>query len=317
MNKIVETANWVIDRQIEGLEGIRESIAEKFPDLIKLISGIKGKVILSGMGKSGHIANKIAATMASTGTPAFFVHPSEASHGDLGMITKDDCVILLSNSGETAELKDIILYSRYNEIPLIGVVRRPKSLLVEQANISFVLPELKEASLVNAPTTSTTMMLVWGDCLAVALAENKGFSKEEFNKFHPGGSLGSQFTKVSEIMRKDSAHLPICNKNDTIENVILSISKYALGCTAICENGKLIGIVTDGDLRRYFNEIDKKTKAEDLMTKDPISCNEDTLATEALSVIQKNDIQVLPVVNKENELKGIISFHQLIDKGVF
>ena len=190
---ILASARAVITREVEGLEAVATALDAQFIALVEKIAGLKGRVIVSGMGKSGHIARKIAATLSSTGTPSHFVHPSEASHGDLGMITPDDLVMCLSNSGETHELRDIIAYTRRFAIPLVAMVRRAESMLVESADIAIVLPEVPEASPIGAPTTSTTMMLAYGDALAVALLEYKGFSKNDFGVYHPGGKLGSQF----------------------------------------------------------------------------------------------------------------------------
>ena len=190
----------VLNQEIKGLKALADSLDEHFARAVDRIAGIKGRVIVSGMGKSGHVARKIAATLSSTGTPALFVHPGEASHGDLGMITKDDAVLALSNSGETAELSDLIAYCKRFAIPLIAMVRRKSSMLVGAADIAMVLPEIPEAPPTDAPTTSTTMMIALGDALAVALMQRKGFTKEDFSVFHPGGKLGKAFIRVSDLM---------------------------------------------------------------------------------------------------------------------
>lgn len=312
----IEVAKATIHTEIEGLQALEHALDEKFTEAVKLIAACKGKIILSGMGKSGHIATKIAATLASTGTTSIFVHPAEASHGDLGMIDARDIVILLSNSGETAELKDIIFYCKRFSIPIIAIVRRKTSTLVEAANIAFILPEVPEVSSVAAPTTSTTMMLAWGDALAMAVMEYKGFSKDDFGKFHPGGKLGSQFIHVSQLMLKGDA-LPIINESDKMSEVILTITKKALGCAvAVDKNGKLQGIITDGDLRRHMNENIISKTAADLLNRNPKTIKPQTLAIEALGIMNSKAITTLIVCDDENKLQGIIHIHNLLSAGI-
>ncbi|MGB1540205.1 MAG: KpsF/GutQ family sugar-phosphate isomerase, partial [Rickettsiales bacterium] len=208
----IVSARKVLEQEIAGLTALCESLDTTFVSAVNLIAGTNGRLILSGMGKSGHVARKIAATMASTGTPAYFVHPGEASHGDLGMITREDTVMLFSNSGETAELSDMIAYCKRFTIPLIGVVRRKTSTLVEEANVALLLPDTPEASPTGAPTTSTTMMMALGDALAVALLERRGFTRDEFHVFHPGGKLGQALTRVETLMHMgDEVPLVVCD----------------------------------------------------------------------------------------------------------
>lgn len=312
----IEVAKATIHTEIEGLKALEHALDEKFTEAVKLIASCKGKIILSGMGKSGHIATKIAATLASTGTTSIFVHPAEASHGDLGMIDVNDIVILLSNSGETAELKDIIFYCKRFSIPIIAIVRRKTSTLVEAANIPFVLPEVPEVSSVAAPTTSTTMMLAWGDALAMAVMEYKGFSKDDFGKFHPGGKLGSQFIHVSQLMLKGNS-LPIIKETDSMSDVIITITKKALGCAvALDNNGKVVGIITDGDLRRHMNENIINKQAKDLLNRSPKSIKPSTLAIEALGIMNSKAITTLIVCDDENKLQGIIHIHNLLSAGI-
>lgn len=316
MTDAIKIAKATIDREIDGLKALEKALDKKFVRAVDLICSCKGKLVISGMGKSGHIANKIAATFASTGTPAIFVHPAEASHGDLGMITKGDVAILLSNSGETAELKDVIFYCKRFAIPVISIVRRKTSTLVESSDIAFILPEIPEVSSVAAPTTSTTMMLAWGDALAMAVMDQKGFSNDDFGTFHPGGKLGSQFIKVSQLMLK-GASLPIIKENDKMSDVILTITKKALGCAvAVDAKGKLVGIITDGDLRRHMNENIIKKKAKDLLHKNPKNIKSSKLAVEALELMNRYSITTLPVCDDKDKLVGMIHIHHLLSAGI-
>ena len=316
MSNVIKIAKSVIDKEIAGLEAIKSNFDNKFENLVKIIQESKGKVILSGMGKSGHIANKIVATLASTGTPSFFIHPAEASHGDLGMITKDDIVILLSNSGETKELSDIICYCKRFNIVLVALVRRNTSILVEESDIAIILPESPEASTVNAPTTSTTMMLAFGDALAVVLAEEKGFSKMDFNVFHPGGKLGSQFIKTEKIMRKNP-YIPLVKEGDNMKDVILTISQKSLGCAGVIDNQeKLVGIITDGDLRRHLEEVGfLNKKAVEVMTKNPITIKKESLAISAVNIMQEKQITDI-FVTESDEVIGILHIHDCFKAGI-
>ncbi|MBU6338820.1 MAG: KpsF/GutQ family sugar-phosphate isomerase [Rickettsiales bacterium] len=315
----IESARRTIETEIEGLNSLFSCFDENYIKAIDLILNCKGRVILSGMGKSGHVANKIAATLASTGTPAFFIHPGEASHGDLGMITKDDVVILLSNSGETKELKDIIFYCRRFEIPIIGMVRRAESELVNSSTIAFVLSKIPEANKVNAPTTSTTMMLALGDAIAVSLIEAKGFNDEHFGVFHPGGKLGAAFVRVREIMRKNS-HIPIVKENMKMSEVLIEITSKHLGCTAVIDaNNELIGIITDGDLRRHISNDFLNQTAKEVMTKKPILIDSEMLAVDAIAVMNKKSITSLFVVDEKSNKKkvtGILHIHDCLKSGI-
>ncbi len=316
MSPEIKTARFVIEKEIEGLRALENALDERFVKAVALITGCKGKLVLSGMGKSGHIATKIAATFASTGTPAIFVHPAEASHGDLGMITANDIAVLLSNSGETAELRDIIFYCKRFSIPIIAIVRRKTSMLVESADIAFTLPDIDEASPVAAPTTSTTMMLAWGDALAMSVMEKKGFSNENFGVFHPGGKLGSQFITVANIMAKGDM-LPIIKETDKMSEVILAITRKSLGCAiSISEKGKPTGIITDGDLRRHMGENIINKTAADLLHKNPKSIRQSALAVEALAIMNKNSITSLLVVDDSEKLVGVLHIHHLLSAGI-
>lgn len=316
MSDYKKIADHVIDVEIQGLEAIKGKFDDKFTRLVTEIIELKGRVIISGMGKSGHIANKICATLASTGTPAFFIHPGEASHGDLGMITPNDLVILLSNSGETKELADIIHYCKRFAIKLVGIVRRPTSVLVEAADIPIILPEIPEASEVNAPTTSTTMMLAFGDALAITLAESRGFGKEDFNVFHPGGKLGSNFIKVDKLMRKD-LDLPVCNTDTLMSEAIITMSEKAMGCVAVIDQqGKLAGIITDGDLRRHMSNNLLDSPAQDNMTKNPLTIAAHALAIEAVNIMNQKNITTIFVVDDQQKPIGALHIHDCLKAGV-
>jgi len=305
----------VLNQEIKGLEALADTLNEKFSAAVETIYNIKGRVIVSGMGKSGHIARKIAATFASTGTPAFFVHPGEASHGDLGMITPDDALILLSNSGETAELKDIIEYTRRFSIPLIAVVRRQSSVLVESADIALVLPEIPEASNSAAPTTSTTMMIAFGDALAVALMQRRGFKPEDLQVFHPGGKIGKNFIKVSDLMRTGE-NMPVVKETAPMSETLLVITEKSLGCAGVVDaDGKLTGIITDGDLRRHMKDNIVAMKAREVMTQNPLKIRPNALALEALALMNEKKVTNLFVLEKGRPA-GIIHIHDVLRAGV-
>lgn len=305
----------VLDQEIKGLTALADSLDADFAKAVECIAGLKGRVIVTGMGKSGHVARKIAATFASTGTPAHFVHPGEASHGDLGMITKDDAVLALSNSGETAELSDIIGYCKRFSIPLIAVVRRAGSMLVKDATIALVLPNIPEAPPVDAPTTSTTMMMALGDALAIALTERRGFTKDDFSVFHPGGKLGKAFIRVEDLMHKGK-ELPLVKNSANMRDTLLAITAKRFGCAGIVDaKGKLAGIITDGDLRRHMSAKLLAKKASEVMTKKPLTIRPGALAVEALAIMNERSITTLFVVEKDKPA-GIIHIHDCLRAGV-
>jgi arabinose-5-phosphate isomerase len=302
--------------EIDGLKSLLDFFGENYIKAVDLILNCQGRIIVSGMGKSGHIANKIAATFASTGTPSFFIHPSEASHGDLGMITQNDVVILLSNSGETKELKDIIYFCKRFEIPTIGIVRRTESELTKASTIALVLPAIPEANHVNAPTTSTTMMLALGDALAVSLIDARGFNSEAFGVFHPGGKLGSHFLKVSELMRVGK-QIPLVAENQKMSEVLVEMTSKHLGCTGVIDaSEKLLGIITDGDLRRHIDQKFLDHTAIEIMTKNPITTSANALAVEAIAVMNKKSITSLLVLDEEKKVIGILHLHDCLRSGV-
>ncbi|HLR16828.1 MAG TPA: KpsF/GutQ family sugar-phosphate isomerase [Alcanivoracaceae bacterium] len=297
------------------------SINSQFENACERILACQGRVIVTGMGKSGHVAAKIAATFASTGTPSFFVHPAEASHGDLGMITPIDVVLALSNSGETSEVITILPVLKRRNIPLISITGRPESTLATQSDVHIPVIVDEEACPLNlAPTSSTTAALAMGDALAIALLEARGFSAEDFALSHPGGSLGRRLLlRVEDIMHKDD-DLPSVSITTSLRDAILNISQKGLGMTAVLNHDNtLAGVFTDGDLRRLFDQenIDYKSQnIADVMTKNPVVARPNMLAAEAVSLMETKKINGLIVVNDNNEAVGALNMHDLLKAGV-
>jgi arabinose-5-phosphate isomerase len=296
-------------------EALQDGLAAPFGDAVQKISGLKGRVIVTGVGKSGHIGSKIAATLASTGTPAFFVHPSEANHGDLGMIAADDAIIALSWSGETAELKGIIAYSRRFSIPLIAITAGQKSALAREADVVLLLPRVPEACPHGlAPTTSTLLQLVVGDALAIALLEARGFTPDHFRTFHPGGQLGANLTKIRDIMHIGDS-VPLVPSGTGMREAILEMSAKGFGCVAITsQDGALAGIVTDGDIRRQIGNDLLAMSVDEVMTRKPKSIGPDMLAASALQILNSSAITVLMVV-EDNRPVGLVHLHDLLRIG--
>ena len=313
----IEAARRVLATEISGLTALAKSLDRAFVEAIDALAAVQGRVIVTGMGKSGHIARKIAATLASTGTPALFVHPGEASHGDLGMIAPGDAVIALSNSGDTAELADILAYTRRFRIPLIAMTRRSESALADAADVALVLPASAEAcSLGLAPTTSTTMMLALGDAIAVALLERRGFSAEDFQALHPGGQLGQQLLRVADIMHEGAA-VPLVKRGASMADTILIITAKSFGCAGVTdEAGRLIGIITDGDLRRHMGTALLAERVETVMTPTPKTIRPQALAAEALGQMNAQAITSLFVVDDAWRPLGILHIHDLLRVGV-
>ena len=291
-------------------------LAEAFVRAIETIRAIKGRVIVTGVGKSGHIGSKIAATLASTGTPAYFVHAAEANHGDLGMIARDDAILAISWSGESAELRGTLAYAKRFSIPLIAITWNEKSALGKEADICLTLPKLQEACPNGlAPTTSTLLQLVVGDAIAVALLESRGFSATDFRTFHPGGSLGASLTHVSEIMHIGS-DLPLINLGASMEEAVNVISEKKFGCVAVIDTvGDLQGIITDGDLRRNLTRALNSMRVEDIMTKNPATIEPDALASTAMAELNKRSITSLLVCEGSKPV-GLIHLHDLLRIGV-
>lgn len=315
-NPDIASAAYVLKQEIKGLEALFDILDENFCAAVELIAQTKGRLIVSGMGKSGHVARKIVATLASTGTPSYFVHPGEASHGDLGMITTNDVVMLLSNSGETHELRDIVAYCARFSIPMIAMVRRRESTLVQEANIALVLPAIEEASPTGAPTTSTVMMMALGDAIAIALLEKRGFTREEFHVYHPGGKLGQAFTRVKGLMH-DGDEIPVVSSDMVMSEVLLVMTAKRFGVAGVVdEDGKLAGIITDGDLRRNLQNNLLEARAEQIMNPFPITIGEQSLAQEALGTMNERSITSLFVVNEQHKPIGILHIHDCLRAGI-
>ncbi len=317
-NKDIISAKHTIDKEIEALRMMEDSLNGNLTEALDLMQKIEGRVIVTGMGKSGHVGSKIAATLASTGTPSFFVHPGEASHGDLGMITSKDCVLAISNSGETRELSDIIIYCKRYGIPLIAVTKNPESALGKAGDILLRLPNDGEACPLGlAPTSSTTATIVLGDILAIALLERKGFTKTDFKQRHPGGKLGAYLQKVSDLMHTGD-DLPLVKEDATMQNVILTMSAKMLGCVGVIDNQKnLIGIITDGDLRRNMSNDVMTKVAKDIMTLNPKTITADILVAEALNIMNNTGKGITQLFVVDNKLPiGIIHMHDCLKSGV-
>ncbi len=313
-SQTISEAKRVLIAEADALKTLSEKLDSNFTTAIEKIKSIRGRVIVSGMGKSGHVGRKIAATLASTGTPAYFVHPGEASHGDLGMITADDLVLALSNSGETHELTDLIAYTRRFEIPLIAVTSGTDSELSRHADIALLLPKLPEACpLELAPMTSTTLMLGLGDAIAAALMAARGFTADQFNHYHPGGKLGRKLLKVSDLMH-GADNLPLCAPDTGMKNVLVLMSEKGFGCVGVVQNQKLSGIITDGDLRRHMSDHLLNEHAGNIMTAAPRTTRPDALAAEALA--QMKNITTLFVVDPQGAPVGILHIHDLLRAGV-
>ena len=315
------SARRTLSTETEGMQQLIAAMDGELGDaLVKAVDGIrraKGRIILTGMGKSGHIARKIAATLASTGTPASFVHPAEASHGDLGMITTDDVIIMISNSGESPELRDILTYSRRFKVLLIAITARPASTLGAEADITLPLPAAREACPNGlAPTTSTLLQLALGDALAMALLEDKGFSARDFKTFHPGGKLGAQLKHVSDVMHP-LVELPLADADIPMSEALILMTQRSYGCLGIADrDGKLIGIVTDGDLRRNMSAELLSRPAGDVMTRSPKTIDPGALTSEALEMLQSLKITSLFVIDGDGKPVGLIHIHDLLRIGI-
>jgi arabinose-5-phosphate isomerase len=310
------SARRVLHLEAAGIEALARSLDDCFSRALELLERVTGRVIVTGMGKSGHVARKMAATLASTGTPASFVHPAEASHGDLGMVTEHDAVIAFSNSGETPELADLVTYAKRFEIPLIGIIGRAKSTLAEAADVALVLPESPEACPMGlAPTTSTTVMLALGDAIAVAMLERKGFSADDFHLLHPGGKLGKRLLRVGQVMHAGAA-LPLVAPETPMSEALLVMSAKSFGCVGIVgPDGRLQGIVTDGDLRRHMSDNLPLLKAGAVMTANPKTIRREALASEALGYMNTRSITTLFVV-EDGRPVGIVHLHDCLRAGV-
>lgn len=311
MNSSLEIAKKTLWIESQALLALMSSLDHHFQAAIDLLFQTKGRVIISGMGKSGHMGRKIAATFSSTGRPSFFMHAAEAGHGDLGMVTPDDCLLLLSYTGETKELEPILTYAHRFGIPIISITGKSDSTLAKFSQISLILPQEPEACPLGlAPTTSTTMTLALGDALAVALLQKKGFTSQEFHNFHPKGSLGQQLKRIKMIMNKD---LPLVSPQTNMQDVILVMSEKRVGCVGVTDQ-QLIGMITDGDLRRHMSPNLLEKTAQDIMTKNPITIFEDDIVADILHLMNTREITNIFVTDKEKNPIGIVHIHDCLHK---
>ena len=311
-SKIINRAKKTLSTELREIKSLSKVINDNFYKAVILLSKIKGRVIITGIGKSAHIGNKISATLTSTGTPSYFIHATEASHGDLGGIKKNDCILAISNSGKTSELSDIINYSKRFDIPLISISSNSKSLLNKNSTIGIVYKKPVEACPLNlAPTSSTTVSLVIGDCIAMALLELKGFKSSQFKNFHPGGNLGKDLKKVSDIMHIGKS-LPLAKEKDKMAKTLITMTKKSFGCVGVINNSKkLVGIITDGDLRKNMNNNFFNLRASELMTKKPTTGDQNMLVGEVLNIMNTKKITNLFICEKNKPI-GIIHIHDLL-----
>ena len=313
----LDVARRVIRAEIRGLEGLAEALDDRFESAVTACAEVQGRIIVSGIGKSGHVGRKIAATLASTGTPAQFVHPVEASHGDLGMIGFDDLILALSNSGETSELADIVAYSRRFEIPLIAITGGARSTLADAADIVLLLPPAAEACPMGlAPTTSATMMMTLGDALAIALLERKRFSSSDFRLFHPGGRLGRRLLRVRDIMH-GGEEIPLVSPDALMSDAILVMTAKSFGCVGVCDaGGRLIGVITDGDLRRHMGASLLERTVAEIMHRRPKTITATALAMDALALMNRFAITSLFVFDEDERPIGFLHMHDCLRAGV-
>ncbi len=317
---ILTTARKVIEVEIEGLHAVKEKLGPSFVEAVELILSARGRVVVTGIGKSGLIGRKIVATLSSTGTPAFFLHPAEALHGDLGMVVGQDVLLAISNSGETEEVNKLLPTLKHRGVKIIAFTGQPGSTLAKEAHVVVDVGVPREACPLGvAPTASTTAVLAVGDALAMTLAKLRDIKLEDFRRNHPGGSLGERLrVQVQEIMLTGEA-LPLVERGQPMEEVLKEMDRKRLGCVLVLEKGRLVGILTDGDLRRAllrYGDL-RGLSVEVIMTRHPKVIRPERLAAEALELMEKNLITVLPVVNGEQEVIGILHLHDILGKGQF
>lgn len=313
---VIEIARNVVSKEIAGLTALRDSFGVDFECLTEILACNHGKIIVSGMGKSGHVARKIASTLSSIGFAAIFLHPAEAGHGDLGLISENDIVILLSNSGETKELYSIIDYCKKFENKIVGVTRKLDSTLYKCSDITILLPDVNEASDIDIPTTSATMMMVFGDALAIAMKEIINFTRVDYKKYHPHGNIGAKLTYISEIMHSKEA-LPVVFVEAKILDAAIEMTSKRLGCViVVCANGTVVGIVTDGDLRRNINANLSSCCVSDVMNDTPTVVSAGILASEAMALMRSKQITQLIVIDGEKKPIGVVHIHDLVNAGL-
>ena len=309
----IQTGKIVIDTEIKALVKLRDALSKEFKDAINILKNTRGKIVVSGIGKSGHIAKKISSTLSSIGSSSFFIHPAEANHGDLGMITKDECLILISNSGETVELFNLIVHSQKLKVPIISITSERKSTLAKKSDVCLEIPKNIEACpLELAPTSSTTSSLVLGDALAITLLEKNDFTKKKFSALHPGGKLGRLLLRVKDIM-KVGDDIPIVKKSQEMGEALIEITSKGLGCVGIIseKSGDLVGIITDGDLRRHMDKKFLEKKIENVMTKNPKTLSGNELIADALSLMNKESITTYFITEKMKPV-GVLHVHNIL-----
>jgi arabinose-5-phosphate isomerase len=315
----LDVARAVLATEMAGLRALSAALDGAFTRAVEVLAAISGRVVVSGMGKSGHVARKVAATLASTGTPALFVHPAEASHGDLGMIVAGDAVLALSNSGETPELADLVRHTRRFALPLLAVTASADSALASAADVLLLLPAASEACPMGlAPTTSTVMQMALGDALAVALLTKRGFTAADYRRFHPGGRLGARLRRVRELMHAGEA-VPLAGPELPMDAALLRITEKRFGCLGVTDDrGRLIGIITDGDLRRHMGPALLTRHVGEIMTPNPQTISPDALAAEALHAMNARErpITALFVVDQGQRPVGILHIHDLLRAGL-
>ena len=311
-NKILKSAKNTLSKELVSIKTLSSTFNNNFFRAVETINNLKGRVIVTGIGKSAHIGNKISATLASTGTPSYFIHATEASHGDLGSIQKNDCVVAISNSGETSELNNIIQFTKRFNITLISITSNPKSTLHKNSTIGILYKKPIEACPLNlAPTTSTTMAMIIGDCLAISLLELKGFKSINFKNIHPGGNLGKDLKSIEEIMHTKKS-LPVIDKNEKMSKALIMMTKKSFGCLGVLnDNKKIIGIITDGDLRRKLNSKFFEKRVNEVMTKKPTIASKNMLVGEAINLMNSKKITSLFICENKKPI-GIIHIHDLL-----
>tara|TARA_B100000963_G_scaffold75062_1_gene63155 strand:+ start:176 stop:1135 length:960 start_codon:yes stop_codon:yes gene_type:complete len=310
--KIISSANRTLARELNSIKNLKSTFNLNFCKAVNLIYNTKGKIVITGVGKSAHVGNKISATLTSTGTPSYFVHATEASHGDLGSIKKDDCVIAISNSGETSELNNIIQFTKRFNIKLISITSNSKSILHKNSYVGILYKKPIEACPLNlAPTSSTSMSMIIGDCLAISLLELRGFKSTQFKSLHPGGNLGKDLKNLSDIMHT-KIELPLAKINEKMSKALLTMTKKSFGCIGVVNNkNQIVGIITDGDLRRKLNSKFFDKKASEIMTKNPMVADKKMLVGEAINIMNKKKITSLFICEKRKPI-GIVHIHDLL-----
>ena len=312
MMRYLDEARQVLRSEAQALMVLAEGLDETFEKTVDCLLHIQGRIAVTGMGKSGHVARKVAATLASTGSPAYFIHPAEASHGDLGMMTPQDAVLAISNSGNTSELTDIVLYASQNNMPLVAITRNADSFLGKHCDYLLLQPQLHEACPLDcAPTTSTTMQMALGDALAMCLLSARGFRKEDFHRFHPGGSLGQKLALVRDLMHTGDA-IPLVGLEASMMEVLAEMTRKGFGCVGVMEDGRLVGIITDGDLRRHMGPDILSSSARDLMTRNPVCISADALSARAQGVMEEHKITCLFITDEKDCPVGILSMHDIL-----